>query len=45
VRGGLVDLEFIAQHLQPGPCGRRPVLNQNTVLALQNLQTAGLLPA
>ncbi len=46
VRGGLVDLEFIAQHLQlVHAAGRPEILNQNTVLALQNLQTAGLLPA
>jgi glutamate-ammonia-ligase adenylyltransferase len=46
VRGGLVDLEFIAQHLQLIHAGGRPdILNQNTVLALQNLHTAGLLPA
>jgi glutamate-ammonia-ligase adenylyltransferase len=46
VRGGLVDLEFIAQHLQLVHAASRPeILNQNTVLALQNLQTAGLLPA
>jgi [glutamine synthetase] adenylyltransferase / [glutamine synthetase]-adenylyl-L-tyrosine phosphorylase len=45
VRGGLVDLEFIAQHLQLIHAAERPeILNQNTVAALQNLQAAGLLP-
>ena len=46
VRGGLVDLEFMAQHLQLVHAAARPdILNQNTVAALQNLQAAGLLPA
>jgi glutamate-ammonia-ligase adenylyltransferase len=46
VRGGLVDLEFIAQHLQLVNASSNPqILNQNTVAALQNLQSAGLLPA
>ena len=41
VRGGLVDLEFIAQHLQLVHAADHPtVLNQNTVAALQNLQAA-----
>ena len=45
VRGGLVDLEFIAQHLQlVHAAGRPDILSQNTVAALQNLQAAGLLP-
>ena len=46
VRGGLVDLEFMAQHLQLVHAAARPdILDQNTVAALQNLQAAGLLPA
>ncbi len=46
VRGGLVDLEFIAQHLQLVHAAARPqVLSQNTVAALNNLDAAGLLPA
>jgi glutamate-ammonia-ligase adenylyltransferase len=46
VRGGLVDLEFIAQHLQlVHAAARSDILDQNTVAALQNLQAAGLLPA
>ena len=44
VRGGLVDLEFIAQHLQLVHAAARPdILNQNTVAALQ--QPAGGGPA
>jgi glutamate-ammonia-ligase adenylyltransferase len=44
VRGGLVDLEFIAQHLQlvHGPAHPR-VLSQNTAAALAGLSEAGLL--
>ena len=44
VRGGLVDLEFIAQHLQlvHGPAHPR-ILSQNTVEALENLAQAGVL--
>jgi glutamate-ammonia-ligase adenylyltransferase len=46
VRGGLVDLEFIAQHLQLLNAAANPqVLSQNTVAALNNLNAAGLLPA
>jgi len=46
VRGGLVDLEFIAQCLQLVHAAARPdILDQNTVVALQNLQRAGLLGA
>jgi glutamate-ammonia-ligase adenylyltransferase len=46
VRGGLVDLEFIAQHLQLVHAAANPaVLDQNTVAALNNLNAAGLLPA
>ena len=46
VRGGLVDLEFIAQHLQLVHAADHPiVLNQNTMAALQNLSSVGLLPA
>ncbi len=46
VRGGLVDLEFIAQYLQLIHAARHPdILSPNTVTALSNLQQAGLLPA
>jgi glutamate-ammonia-ligase adenylyltransferase len=46
VRGGLVDLEFIAQHLQLVHAADHPiVLSQNTMAALQNLSSVGLLPA
>jgi len=46
VRGGLVDLEFIAQHLQLVNAAAHPdVLSQNTVAAFNNLNAAGLLPA
>lgn len=45
VRGGLVDLEFIAQYLQLIHAAEHPgVLDQNTVGALQKLRAAGLLP-
>jgi glutamate-ammonia-ligase adenylyltransferase len=44
-RGGLVDLEFIAQHLQlVHGHGHPGVLSPNTVTALVNLGRAGLLP-
>ena len=44
VRGGLVDLEFIAQHLQLVHAADNPsVLDQNTVGAYQKLQAAGYL--
>jgi glutamate-ammonia-ligase adenylyltransferase len=44
VRGGLVDLEFIAQHLQlvHGPAHPR-ILSQSTVEAFENLAQAGIL--
>jgi glutamate-ammonia-ligase adenylyltransferase len=46
VRGGLVDLEFIAQYLQLVHAHAHPeVLDPNTVGALVNLDRAGLLPA
>jgi glutamate-ammonia-ligase adenylyltransferase len=46
VRGGLVDLEFIAQHLQLVHAHSHPqVLSTNTVDALVNLERAGLLPS
>ncbi|MCC7253733.1 bifunctional [glutamine synthetase] adenylyltransferase/[glutamine synthetase]-adenylyl-L-tyrosine phosphorylase [Hyphomicrobium sp.] len=46
VRGGLVDLEFIAQHLQLVHAARHPeVLDQNTLAAYRKLAAAGLLPA
>jgi len=45
VRGGLVDLEFIAQYLQLVHAADRPdVLSQNTLQALSNLERAGCLP-
>ena len=44
VRGGLVDLEFIAQYLQLIHAAAHPdVLDQNTVAAYQKLMRAGLL--
>jgi glutamate-ammonia-ligase adenylyltransferase len=44
VRGGLVDLEFIAQYLQLVHAAAHPdVLDQNTLLALQKLAAAGLI--
>ncbi|HYD14784.1 MAG TPA: bifunctional [glutamine synthetase] adenylyltransferase/[glutamine synthetase]-adenylyl-L-tyrosine phosphorylase [Hyphomicrobium sp.] len=46
VRGGLVDLEFIAQHLQLIHAAKHPdVLDQNTLAAYRKLAAAGLLPA
>ena len=46
VRGGLVDLEFIAQFLQLVHAHERPdVLDQNTVQALRKLEQAGFLEA
>ena len=45
VRGGLVDLEFIAQYLQLVHAADRPqVLSQNTLAALGKLEGAGCLP-
>ncbi len=45
VRGGLVDLEFIAQFLQLVHAATNPeVLDQTTVVALQKLATAGFIP-
>ncbi len=44
VRGGLVDLEFIAQHLQLVHGAAHPeVLDQNTLGALEKLAGAGLM--
>jgi len=44
VRGGLIDLEFIAQFLQIVDAGEHPeVLDQNTELALSKLAAAGVL--
>jgi glutamate-ammonia-ligase adenylyltransferase len=44
--GGLVDLEFIVQHLQLVHADAHPdILSPNTVAALVNLDRAGLLPA
>jgi glutamate-ammonia-ligase adenylyltransferase len=44
VRGGLVDLEFIAQFLQIVSAATHPnVLDQNTELALSKLSAAGVL--
>ena len=46
MRGGLVDLEFIAQYLQLVHAAADPrVLSQNTVEAFNNLNAADLLPA
>ena len=46
VRGGLVDLEFIVQHLQLVHATAFPeVLSQNTVAALSNLQRRDLIDA
>jgi glutamate-ammonia-ligase adenylyltransferase len=45
VRGGLVDLEFIAQHLQLVGAHTHPdVLDQNTLAAYGKLAGAGLVP-
>ena len=44
VRGGLVDLEFIAQHLQLVHAGAHPeVLDQNTQAAFRKLAGAGVI--
>jgi [glutamine synthetase] adenylyltransferase / [glutamine synthetase]-adenylyl-L-tyrosine phosphorylase len=44
VRGGLIDLEFIAQFLQIVSAAEHPdVLDQNTELALSKLSAAGVL--
>ncbi len=44
VRGGLVDLEFIAQHLQLVAAHAHPeVLDQNTAAAFRKLSAAGVL--
>lgn len=44
VRGGLVDIEFIAQFLQLAHAATHPeVLDQNTINALKKLSEAGLL--
>jgi len=44
VRGGLIDLEFIAQFLQIASAAEHPeVLDQNTELALTKLSAAGVL--
>ena len=46
VRGGLVDLEFIAQYLQLVHAADHPdILSPNTATALANLGRVGLLPA
>ncbi len=46
VNGGLVDLEFIAQHLQVVHAHAHPeILSTSTIAALVNLGEAGLLPA
>jgi len=46
VRGGLVDLEFIAQYLQLVHAPAHPeVLDQNTLAVFQKLGAAGLLSA
>jgi glutamate-ammonia-ligase adenylyltransferase len=44
VRGGLVDIEFVAQYLQLVHAAEHPeALDQNTAVALQKLERAGLL--
>ena len=44
VRGGLVDIEFIAQFLQLAHARERPdILDQNTIEALEKLRAAGFL--
>lgn len=44
VRGGLVDLEFIAQYLQLVGAAKHPeILDQNTLIALDKLSRAGAL--
>jgi glutamate-ammonia-ligase adenylyltransferase len=46
VRGGLIDLEFIAQFMQIVSAAEHPdVLDQNTELALSRLSSAGVLSA
>ncbi|MFO1112337.1 MAG: bifunctional [glutamine synthetase] adenylyltransferase/[glutamine synthetase]-adenylyl-L-tyrosine phosphorylase [Rhodospirillales bacterium] len=46
VRGGLVDIEFIAQYLQLREAHAHPsVLSQNTFMALSRLREAGILPS
>ena len=46
VRGGLVDVEFVAQYLQLDHAHAHPdVLDQNTLRALQKLDGKGLIPA
>lgn len=46
VRGGLVDLEFIAQHLQLVHAEKHPeALDQNTLAAYRRLAAAGVIPA
>jgi glutamate-ammonia-ligase adenylyltransferase len=46
VRGGLVDVEFVAQYLQLVHAHAHPdVLDQNTLRALQKLDGKGLIPA
>jgi glutamate-ammonia-ligase adenylyltransferase len=43
-RGGLIDVEFIAQYLELAHAGGHPaILNQNTLAALAALEEAGLL--
>src|SRR5690606_4178106 len=45
VRGGLVDLEFMAQYLQLIHAAEHPdVLDQTTVFALQKVDSKGLIP-
>ncbi len=46
MRGGLVDLEFIAQHLQLVHADKHPdVLDQNTQAAFRKLAAAGVISA
>jgi glutamate-ammonia-ligase adenylyltransferase len=45
-RGGLIDLEFIVQHLMLREAASSPqILRRNTALALSALGEAGMLPA
>src|SRR5690606_13042788 len=46
VRGGLVDLEFIAQYLQLVHAAEAPdILDQTTIFALEKLSARGFIPA
>ncbi len=46
VRGGIIDLEFIAQFLQLAHAADHPeILDPNTVVAFENMKAAGILDA